>query len=86
MNGHRCIFCLKPMVIGFSVFLKHLLKPIEKGAGMQDQDPPSNLSTHFICAWETTWGRGVLLGILGGGSPNPDTISDQKMSFFQARF
>ena len=29
--------------------------------------------------------RGVLLGILGGGvppsSPNPDPISDQKMSF-----
>ena len=30
--------------------------------------------------------RGVLLGILGGdvppGSPNPDPISDRKMSFF----
>ena len=24
-------------------------------------------------------GGGVLLGILGGGSPNPDPISDQKM-------
>ena len=23
----------------------------------------------------------VLLGILGGGSPNPDPISDQKMEF-----
>ena len=38
------------------------------------------------------WGGGVLLGILGGGvprgSPNPDPISDQKMSFhthFQTR-
>ena len=33
-------------------------------------------------------GGGVLLGILGGGmppgSPNPDPISDQKMSFFTA--
>ena len=26
-------------------------------------------------------GEGVLLGILGGGVPNPDPISDQKMSF-----
>ena len=36
-------------------------------------------------------GRGVLLGILGGGvppgSPNPDPISDQKMSLiFHTRF
>ena len=34
--------------------------------------------------------RGVLLGILGGGEPpgfpNPDPISDQKMSFFHTRF
>ena len=34
--------------------------------------------------------RGVLLGILGGGvppgSPNPDPISDQKMSFFTPVF
>ena len=33
---------------------------------------------------------GVLLGILGGdvppGSPNPDPISDQKMSFFTPVF
>ena len=36
-------------------------------------------------------GRGVILGILGGGvppgSPNPDPISDQKMSLiFQTHF
>ena len=34
--------------------------------------------------------RGVLYGILGGGvlpgSPNPDLISDQKMSFFTPVF
>ena len=34
--------------------------------------------------------EGVLLGILGGGvlpgSPNPDPISDEKMSFFQPVF
>ena len=44
--------------------------------------PPSNLSTPFVCAWVTTLGEGLLLGILGGGvppgSPNPDPISDQK--------
>ena len=59
----------------------------EKGVGTRDQDPHSNLSTHFTCAWETTWG--LLLGILGGGvppnSPNPDPISGQKKSFFHTR-
>ena len=35
---------------------------------------------------QVNWGGGVLLGILGGGvvppgSPNPDPVSDQKMSF-----
>ena len=54
----------------------------QKGAGTRDQDPPSNLSTPFVCAWVTTLGEGLLLGILGGGvppgSPNPDPISDQK--------
>ena len=35
---------------------------------------------------QVNWGGGVFLGILGGGvvppgSPNPDPVSDQKMSF-----
>ena len=35
---------------------------------------------------QVNWGGGGLLGILGGGvvppgSPNPDPVSDQKMSF-----
>ena len=39
---------------------------------------------------KTPGGEGVLLGILGGGllpgSPNPDPISDEKMSFLPPVF
>ena len=44
----------------------------------------TSMGYSFIGAW------GVLLAIPGGGpphgSPNPDTISDQKMSFFPPIF
>ena len=44
-----------------------------------------SLSDHLPIAWEWPRRGGVLLGILGvgvpSGSPNPDPILDQKMSF-----
>ena len=46
-------------------------------------------STCLICSYTELF-RGVLLGIFGGGvppgSPNPDHISDQKMSFSPSVF